>query len=457
MTKDTLSIPHSLVKLANVVFVFGIGISVFVLTYCIYKLSSWTGDRSSVQIYFFTIFVAIFLMLFFAFGLRLRSEMRVNLSLIIAALAITTYAVETYLTFPDLWVGYDSRTPVQVINDQRQNTPNVYPHFMPKLLINSNGLSSNGDQLYPLGSIANTVTIIEKNENGYYPIYKTDQHGFSNLESYYANGDESVVLIGDSFAEGYSVHQNETIAARLRQLGGISVLSYGKGGNGPLLELATLREYAKPLKPKVVIWLFYQNDLSNLSHELQVPILSSYLHDEGFSQNLLSRQQEIDKTLREYLDLKWNQMKEKSRLETTFTFSRVINVAKLVSIRSRLNMIGPALARPSSPANIRPEFKQILDQADKLVSSWDGTLYFIYLPSFYEISNDLTSSIRRGVLQVVSDLDIPLLNIGETVFQLRNDPLSLFPGRKSNHYNSEGYHLVAKQIAKRLKSDGFFK
>ena len=93
----------------------------------------------------------------------------------------------------------------------------------------------------------------------------------------------------------------------------------------------------------------------------------------------------------------------------------------------------------------------------KLVSSWDGTLYFIYLPSFYEISNDLTSSIRRGVLQVVSDLDIPLLNIGETVFQLRNDLLSLFPNRKSNHYNSEGYHLVAKQIAKRLKSDGFFK
>jgi len=59
---------------------------------------------------------------------------------------------------------------------------------------------------------------------------------------------------------------------------------------------------------------------------------------------------------------------------------------------------------------------------------------------------------------VTNDLLLPLyLNIGETVFQLRNDPLSLFPNRKSNHYNSKGYHLIVKQITKRLKVDGFFK
>ena len=73
---------------------------------------------------------------------------------------------------------------------------------------------------------------------------------------------------GDSFAEGYSVYADENIAALLREYG-FRTISLGKGANGPLLELASIKEYAEPLNGKVVLWMFYPNDFQNLIDEME--------------------------------------------------------------------------------------------------------------------------------------------------------------------------------------------
>ena len=147
-----------------------------------------------------------------------------------------------------------------------------------------------------------------------------------------------IVLTGDSFTEGVSVHSDETISAVLRE-SGFNSISIGKMGNGSLLELAALKEYAKPFKPKIVLWLYFINDFNELKNEMQSSILKKYLNEDDFTQNLISRQEEIDSLLVNYVGKEWE--KERS------TNQRVFKFLKLFYLRSRMNMFPVATTKPT--------------------------------------------------------------------------------------------------------------
>mgnify|MGYP002039542651 CR=1 FL=1 len=133
------------------------------------------------------------------------------------------------------------------------------------------------------------------------------------------NHKRRIIIIGDSFTEGKSVHSNETISAVLRQPD-LNVINVGKGGNGPMLELAALKEYAEFLKPKIVLWLYYVNDLNELSGEMESSLLRKYLDENDYSQNLIYRQEEIDDVLKNYVQVEWEKEKneEKKKKITEF-------------------------------------------------------------------------------------------------------------------------------------------
>ena len=82
-------------------------------------------------------------------------------------------------------------------------------------------------------------------------------------------------------------------------------------------------------------------------------------------------------------------------------------------------------------------------------------MYFVYLPAFKRYSKGIEDTNREFVLDTVSELEIPIIDIHKEVFVPHSDRLSLFPFRGGYHYNAEGYRLVAKSISNRLKSDGF--
>ena len=72
----------------------------------------------------------------------------------------------------------------------------------------------------------------------------------------------------------------------------------GFPGHGPLLEYATFIEYGKFLKPKKVLWFYYEgNDFNGLNIEKQSKILKSYLNDKRY--NLKSKQKKINDLLYE--------------------------------------------------------------------------------------------------------------------------------------------------------------
>jgi hypothetical protein len=93
------------------------------------------------------------------------------------------------------------------------------------------------------------------------------------------------------------------MAALLRRRFG-TTLNLGVGGFGPLLELATLKEYLEPVGPRIVLWEFFEgNDLTyDLPLESRAPLLRAYLDDPAFSQDLIHRSGDVGRALRDYVD-----------------------------------------------------------------------------------------------------------------------------------------------------------
>ena len=125
---------------------------------------------------------------------------------------------------------------------------------------------------------------------------------------------------------------------------------------------------------------------------------------------------------------------------------RLIRIFKLVNLRSNFNFF---------PKHNPAIFKKILKKSRKMVSGWGGELYFVYLPTNYRYYTGNEHINRESVLRTATELDIPIIDMHSEVFDPHSDPLSLFPFRIRNHYNSEGYRLVAEAIKNRLETDNF--
>ena len=313
--------PRIAVKFANMVFVLGILYSILLVVYAIYKIYNPPELLSPVFYIISMLSGGVFAILFILGLKRLSNNLKVNLSLLFFSAGIAVYGFETYLQLvqeekpqrvviaKQMDVQYDKRTKMEVLDDLRNSGVEAFPNTFPLDYAESNGLTSEKGPIYPLGTISNSTTILG-NESGYYPVIETDEHGFNNPKGLYIENKVDIVLTGDSFTEGNSVHSDETISAVLRQLG-FNAISVGKGSNGPLIELAALKEYAEPLKPKIVLWLYYVNDYMNLVDEMQSSILKKYLNEDDYSQNLISRQEEIDDVLINYVRIEWEKQKKK--------------------------------------------------------------------------------------------------------------------------------------------------
>jgi hypothetical protein len=262
------------------------------------------------------------------------------------------------------------------------------------------------------------------------------------------------------------VKPGEDVASLLRSEG-INSLNLGNGGNGPLIELGLLKEYAEPLRPELVFWIYYEgNDLIELEKERDVPLLMRYLED-NYIQNLLDRQAEIDAILVKHVNVRW--MKElplianqpRIALEQEARDSR-IKIFKLWYLRNRIGLINTT-KRARNPARITnyksqlPLFTEILAAASRRTSGWGGNLYFVYLPTMerYVYDNyDGNFYDRDDVLAIVRHIGIPLIDFHE-VLSRHSDPLSLVP-HAGAHYNADGYKLLADTIISRLRHDNFF-
>ena len=468
--------PKAAVSFANMVFVLGILFCVLTMAYASYRIFNPYHHISFVYKVNVTFYIASLLLsgvfaTLLVFGLkRLSKNLKVNLSVLLFSTTIALYGIEIYFEFfkktqkeiiaKQMGISLDTRTRMEALDDLRDTGVKSFPNVFPQYLHKSNGLISKKGMIYPLGTISNSMTIFH-NEEGYFPIIKMDEHGFNNPKGLYIENKVDIVLTGDSYTEGYSVHSNESIAALLRKLD-FNVISIGKAANGPLLELAALKEYAEPLKPKIIFWIYFINDIVDLKSEMQSSILRKYLNKEDYSQNLVSRQKEIDDVLINYAQGEWDKQRKEEEAKETLLEYPAIKIIKLYNIRNIIKLKpkanrnpNPDYRRKSTPTYLSI-FRDILQKSNQMVSNWNGKMYFVYLPAFERYTTDNEHPNRDFVMKTVTELDIPIIDIHKEVFAPHPDPLSLFPFRRMHrHYTAEGYRFVAEAIGKRLEADGY--
>ena len=101
--------------------------------------------------------------------------------------------------------------------------------------------------------------------------YQYDQHGFRNRPDPRA---ADVVVVGDSFVEGWGVTASELVTSRLASDLHRPVVNLGQSWYGPQQELEVLRRFGLSLHPRVCVWAFFEgNDLQDVErYEQALPV-----------------------------------------------------------------------------------------------------------------------------------------------------------------------------------------
>lgn len=396
-------------------------------------------------------------------ALMTREETRVNLAISVVAVGLALYAVELVLFVvhkpPDdtrfeyverrieaakaLDVPYDLRSQLEIVVDLEEQGVQAVARVHPAAFVPSNGILAGNERVLPVSGISRTVTVT-CNESGEWTVFDSDEHGFRNPQGQYDRDSIDVVIVGDSYAFGACVPQGKGVGSALRRTGR-SVLNLGYGGNGPLLELAALKEYGEQFAPPAVLWLYFEgNDLLDLRRERRSSLLLNYL-DSGFSQRLFEKQDLIDSLLYAFHD------KRRARAQARVR-ARWRCVAVLCGLRNLLVRAPVAeLHEGDVPLDL---FGEVLARAEDRVTSWGGELFFVYIPVWHRYSRTIDQDSfrdRRDVLEMLEESGIPVIDFTDVVGS-HPDPLSLFPFRERGHYTEEGYALLADQIAAQLDS-----
>jgi len=361
-------------------------------------------------------------------------------------------------------VVFDTREKFEVVMDLRERGIEAVPSVtaLNNLLVpDGDGrlkskIRSNGNELVPLGAIANTVTVL-CNENGSYVTYESGEQGFNNPRGLWQTRRADIVAVGDSFTHGYCVPPDRNFVSLIRRRYP-ATLNLGMAGHGPLLTLATISEYLPQLRPKIVLWFYYeQNDLVDFSAERKSPILTRYLED-TFKQSLAERQREIDRLLRAEIKTELKSFllsRERAQAEWEEESQSVdpewMKTGKLNKLRGILMQILDRKPQIPIEASDLYEFERVLSMANARVGALGGQLYFVYLPSWvrYAKARDVASEQREKVLTIINGLDIPIIDL-HPAFIAQLDPLALFPFREYGHYTEQGHQMVAEKVLKAL-------
>jgi hypothetical protein len=309
-----------------------------------------------------------------------------------------------------------------------------------------------GDPLLPLGgpSFARVAQVADKGID----TRTTDRHGFNNPDSAWDVSDRlDVLLIGDSFTFGADVPAGHGYADRVRDAIPGTV-NLGCGGNGPLSALASLSEYGGALKPRVVVWGYYEgNDLTkDILREAATPLLARYLTEPDLApQGLRDRQAEIDRALAPSIEA-WRERSRRAagsdpvvRRDASWLHVRPTDLATLYHLRSRLG-----LSQDFSPEALALAERTVARMVD-IVASWGGRLVVLHIPSETRWLNPIAEmdavEYTEKFKTAVERTGAAWVGIAPTFKAHAADPRSLYDG----HFTADGYTLVGDTLVAWLK------
>ena len=166
---------------------------------------------------------------------------------------------------------------------------NIYLNFGSYKLINKKNNS-----LLPLSGYKNSIIILCLDEHNKPIYYLSDNNGFSNKKK---NNINDFLLIGDSYVHGMCVNTKDNLNSQFEKFF-FKTASLGVGGNGPLLEFATFKEYEEDYNYNdLILFITPSNDFKDLSNERSNKILMNYLNVSNFKQNIKKPENELKKEI----------------------------------------------------------------------------------------------------------------------------------------------------------------
>jgi hypothetical protein len=352
-------------------------------------------------------------------------------------------------------IEVDTRSKLEFQRDEKKKGNDLSVLITPYRMMQSEGIknfswkegSDKPKRIFPLAGLSNKLTVGDA-ETGKYNVYLTDRYGFNNPDNEW---DEKghIVVIGDSTVHAIYLPWEDGWAGNIKKLTKKPTLALGIGNNGPLLELAILKEYAKKIKPEIIFWVYSEeNDLLEVKEEIKSRTLSQYLN-ENFTQNLSENQSLIDENYNFFLN---SQIKEKENNNESVTnpFSiddkkkyNLISFIKLINLRQFLFNNTIEMIKGSVTKKDLSNFKKILLEAKDTTKSFNSKFFFVYVPAStrfidsyeYKLKDD--GFHRDEVLKIVKELEIPIIDLWKLYFKDLDDPLSTLSFRLHSHYNKE--------------------
>jgi hypothetical protein len=419
---------------------------ILILTFCFFKLNI---NKENLIFIIFIISSLIGLIIFYFSNVFLKKQ----IIFFISTLYISLFILE--LNYEKLFYSIcksDECQKNEKMNLEKKINQQLNYNLLPKFFIGDNV------SLMPLSTFRNTY-ILGNNENDYYPYFLTDRYGFINNDKHYDQDFQDILIIGDSYAMGGTVNYDETLQGQLSKKG-LKTLSFGFGGNGPLMALGSLIEFKKVVMPKKVIYLFSAtNDINyDLFLEKKNKILVQYLNNE-YKQNLLKKIKQID----EILESKYKQLLN-SKKQDQISF---VNQFKLSKIRYLVGIENKGMDNYNYKYNdnLTYTLKQAVDSddinsnyflLDKIIArmkheSGTSELFIFFIPEIKNFINNKKSNQYYAIKKISEKNNIKLIDI------FNNSKIKDYEFRKSMypinyaHPNEKGYGVWAETILENFK------
>jgi hypothetical protein len=354
-------------------------------------------------------------------------------------------------------VPFDGRTRIEAIDDFRSHGVIAYPPFYPYLLLDS-PLRIAGEPVIALSSLPRAVTVV-CNDSGQYLTYTTDEHGFPNPPGSWSASPIDVAIIGASAAVGECVPPADNLASQIRTRYARTTV-VGAGGDGPLLELASVREYLPMLKPKRVLWIFSESHTPEyLESEARSPSLLRYL-DPSYRQGLLEKQDAVNKAVARYFE---DGIRTGEAAESWKT--KIRNFVTLKDFRTVMYYYVTArTARPKPFQFNSSMYERVLREGQRTIAEWGGSVTLVYWPdsSRYAGICNYTPGLRQlydrtheAVMGVAGRLAIPVIDLSRSfpdlpAAQSAKNTEYFYP--YPAHPKPAGYHVAGNAILSSLEA-----
>ena len=222
-------------------------------------------------------------------------------------------------------------------------------------------------------------------------------------------------------------------------------------GNGPLAALASIKEYSKEIKPNIIIWLVFDNDLGDLERELKNPILKNYL-DISYSQNLIIRKKKINDILIKEISKKYSKNENKIKNFLNKSIS-LFYIRKLIGL-TKNNLEKKEV---KNKKKLFDELEKTIFLMKNLSENLNADFKIVYIPDILKFKNKEYTTLRLSHLfdikdfeEILKNTNVAWLNFYQIMLDSK-DPLSFYPFKLKGHFTPQGYKTLAKEIQKFLQ------